>query len=79
MLQRVWPAPSVASAFCTHALPFSLLSVGLGFRVIPALGVFTRQFQPVRVSVSLPDCRLRLLSKHKQSAPDPPKNCRRLS
>src|SRR6185312_6065310 len=38
-------------------------SVGLGFRVIPALGGGAQQFQPYRVSVSLPDCRLRLLQR----------------
>src|SRR5690348_13031050 len=41
---------------------FQPLFVGLGFRVIPALGSVARQFQPCRVSVSPADCRLRLLN-----------------
>jgi hypothetical protein len=60
------------------ASAFQPSSVGLGCRVIPALGGFAQQFQPWRVSVSLSDCRLPLLQKRKQSVPDPPKNCLRL-
>src|SRR6185312_35400 len=60
--------------FSLCASAFQPFSVGLGCRVIPALGGFARQFQPWRVSVSLSDCRLLLLQKRKQSAPDPPKN-----
>jgi hypothetical protein len=40
------------------ASAFQPSSVGLGCRVIPALGGFAQQFQPGRVSVSLSDCRL---------------------
>src|SRR5690242_5000413 len=60
------------------ASAFQPSSVGLGCRVIPALGGFAQQFQPWRVSVSLSDCRLPLLQKRKQSVPDPPKYCLRL-
>lgn len=53
--------------FCVFASSsaFQPVSVGLGFRVIPALGGGTQQFRPYRVSVSLPDCRLRLLQSTK--------------
>jgi hypothetical protein len=39
---------------------FQHLSIELGFRAIPALGSVAHQFEPRRVSVSRPDCQLRL-------------------
>jgi hypothetical protein len=42
---------------------FQRYSIGLGFRAIPALRAGARQFQPSRVSVSIPDCWLHSFCK----------------
>ena len=71
--------PEKLAILIVCASAFQPSSVGLGCRVIPALGGFAQQFQPGWVSVSLSDCRLRLLQKSTNNlAPDPPKNWRRL-
>lgn len=59
------PFISLETSRCCTQVCLSAPSAGLGFRVIPALGTWARQFQaPFLVSVSLPDCRLRLLQIH---------------